>query len=286
MKVAVVAMVLCASLGACSRGPAPEPPDVAGDGVSLPSPAIEQGQSRKKSAGSSGGKVSGGFKTSDEGEPAKGSGSGAGPGGGRAVTSRRSTLPPAGEHLFSQRGWEEYCQAASCDRTDLPGELTSTIERSSKRSFSSRARSGSNEQTISYRLESDRLVMEEIANHSAYRGFSYETIVTPEPGIVSLRLPVEPGMSWSGNWKDKRGGTNGSYSVRVIEGLAASHRGSEEKAYKVELKLFFKGEIEGFTTVVATVAERDLMVLATVGRTEATTQFGTYRSEFATAYRG
>lgn len=286
LSLAVAAAIVAAG---CSSGVTPDETRPLEVGAA-PSPVASEG-ARAKTAGRSTKdakrkkKVENGAPGSSE-EGAKSDSSGAparsGGGGGASGAVRR---PAEGNYALTQDGWEEFCQGGVCEREKLPPSVAVEIGWTGSDGFQTRSKSGSTDQTISYRLRGDELQISKIVTSSSYRGFSYQTVVDPQPPIVSLRFPLEPGRSWSGRWENRGEGPDGSYSGEVLKRVSAPQRGGED-AFLIELKLFFTGEVKGYTTIKATVAARDLMVLQVRSKTEAQSSFGTYRSEYESEYRG
>lgn len=199
-------------------------------------------------------------------------------------------LPEPGRYVYSQKGWEEFCQTGSCDKKNLP--TTQDIRLSLQSRSKDRAvlvseaeASGSRSQTVTYLVQSQRVLITDIQSSYAYRSVSFESHLEPDPAILSARLPLKVGDSWSGRWKDRRGEMDGSYEMRVARREPVSAGNRDVNAFVIEVGMTFSGDYKGTSDLTIWAAPGDLTIVGTKGRMELSSSFGTYRTRFTNYYR-
>lgn len=195
-------------------------------------------------------------------------------------------LPREGTYVYGQKGWEEFCQTANCDRRDLPAEqeiVVSYLDRSdSSATFESEADGGSRSQTIRYHVTDDQVAIERLTGSVTYSGFTMSQEMVPDPAIVSAIFPLEVGDSWSGSWDDRNEEMDGSYRFEVAGREKISAAGKTYSAFVLDVNMTFTGDYEGSNVMRIWVDPGKLSILSTKGKIELTSQFGTYRSSFTT----
>ncbi|MGI8775031.1 MAG: hypothetical protein ACR2KQ_08480 [Actinomycetota bacterium] len=200
-----------------------------------------------------------------------------------------SAPPPPGGYTFAQEGWEELCQAGTCDRYDLaPRQRIEVVHRSADGSlFRTTTRSsGSREQSIDYELTPNRLVIDRIRSEFEYGAFRTTSEIVPRPSILAARLPLRVGDSWSGQWSDRNGEVDGSYSFEVIEKASMTAAGRPRDVFVMKMSMTFRGEFSGSTDMKVWLDPDEAMIAASRGRTEITSSLGTYRTRFTTSLTG
>ncbi len=286
MKVRSLAALSVVLLMACSA-PTPEADEAAGvDGTSeLSSPsageALESGTKKRPQK-----------KTADEKDNSSDS-----EGGGSSTSSDQSTsnkkssssalaLPQDGSYIYGQKGWEEFCQTAKCDRSNLPAEqevvVTYLDQSSSSATFESEADGGSRSQTIRYHVTKGQVAIERLTGSVTYNGFTINQEMVPDPAIVSAVFPLEVGDSWSGSWKDQNDEMDGSYRFEVVGREPVSAGGKTYNAFVLDVDMTFTGEYQGSNVMRLWVDPSKLSILSTKGDIELKSSFGTYRSKFTT----
>jgi hypothetical protein len=284
MTKVLAAMGLFVALVACGSSPEPKPlarsDEQVADDAGTPAPnratrdESERDSKRRRGKDSSGGR----------GAPDHSSGGG---GSTDAPAPRaRAVRPPApGTYTYAQQGWEEVCQAGACDRTSLPPEQRVTVEHQSSDGTSFRTSTrgaGAREQTIAYSLAPRRLMIGRITADFSFRAFRTRTDIVPEPPILTARLPFRAGTSWSGDWRDANGEVDGTYEFAVRRRDAVGRR----RAFVVDTSMTFRGTYRGSSDIRLWVDPRDLMILASRGKTQITGDFGTYRTNATTSLAG
>jgi hypothetical protein len=113
----------------------------------------------------------------------------------------RISYPDAGRYRFAQQGYQEFCQGAACDRSDLPHTQTATVsfgERSRSRAVATiRAevsKRTTNETTTTF--ERSGVYITKLSTSFDRQGFSYTSEVRPRPPIEALKLPLRVGQRW------------------------------------------------------------------------------------------
>ncbi|MDQ3982739.1 MAG: hypothetical protein M3271_08690 [Actinomycetota bacterium] len=282
------AAVLLLVLGACSDPQGTEPGDAAAPtdpGTASPNGAGE-GREKESAApdGNGGGK---GRSAPGSGGTRGGSGKGRGSGdvaSGGPFASKRGTpssfaYPEAGEYVYSQKGWEEFCQGPSCNKEKLPDEQTVTAsytQRSaSEATVVTEARS-SEQQTLTTttRYVSDKALITKVVIDFTYGGFTFSQAYDPKPPVESLSFPLEVGKRWSGRWKAR---TSGDYRMRVVD--------ASDGVYEIETVTNFRGEFSGRAQATIWVDAETRTIVKTDGQVAVASSFGEYSSNFETSLR-
>ena len=300
---AAALMVACGSTTSPSSAPSPLPHDVSsgapeapGTDAKQPGPGKKSGKTGAKPGkgkgsgagapggsgpGPSGGEDAGGTSPAGGQGGPSGGGSGGGGGGGTHVAgSAGPSYPAAGTYVYSQRGYEEFCNATSCDRDPLPP----------RQRINAKYRSRSAESALvitTARASDDRLVRTstrytgaaaevlEVHLEYSYQGFHFSRSYRPSPPVESLRFPLQPGDSWSGHWN---GDVSGDYSVSV----AGRESVGGAPAMRLQTHTTFRGDFKGKANATLWVRPRNGTVVRTAGNVSVDMGFGTYRSGFAT----
>ncbi|HEU4480684.1 MAG TPA: hypothetical protein VFS18_02265 [Actinomycetota bacterium] len=199
-------------------------------------------------------------------------------------------LPAAGRYSYVQTGWEELCQAAGCDRSDLPPNQAMEISfrhRGAERAeyISETRNTGSRTQKLTYEVRPNKAFITGLASSFSAGGFRYTTEIVPDPAVVAAIFPLEVGRSWSGSWEDRNDDVDGTYRFEVAARDRFRVGGREENVVVIDVRLDLTGELEGFNEMRLWIVPRDLTVAATKGSVDVDSQYGTYRSRFTTSYR-
>ncbi len=294
-------LVLLAALLLVSCSQAPEADDAAGTGrssdrASESTPGAEAATSSPEPTdggtgkdGSDGGEDSGGDASAggdDDGAGDDDDGDVFNDGGGEDDASS-ALHPAAGRYIYAQRGYESFCQAASCKRQDLPADQPVEV--------SVKGRTGSRAVVVSKAEASDNRMVRTTATFTrskslvtnvyarfAYEGFTFENTYQPEPPVEALRFPLERGAAWSGRWRDS---TSGTYEVRVLGTELVSVGGASVNAFKLETVTEFSGEFEGSARSVVWLDPASKVVVKTTGKVELESAFGRYITEFENELR-
>lgn len=209
---------------------------------------------------------------------------------GTGASRETLAVPSEGSYSYAQTGWEEVCQASSCDRSDLPPTQSieiSVTERSAERArFTSRSEgSGSRSQTITYEATQGLISVTELENRFTTGGFTINTVIVPDPPIKAASLPWTVGEQWSGSWKDQNDQADGSYRFEVVGTEQMTVGSSEVTVFVVDTSMELSGEYEGTNQMRLWVTRDDFTIVSSKGTTKITSRYGTYRSRFATSYR-
>lgn len=188
--------------------------------------------------------------------------------------------PRAGVFVFSQRGFEELCQGAACDRARLPRrqEMDSTVRRTRHRAtVTTVARSGDRELRTVTVYGPRTASINELAFHFSYNGVRFGRSYSPAPAVVALRLPLMEGAVWSGSWRAE---TSGSYrsSVGKSETVVVGNR--QIRAWRIDTLTALRGELEGSLHIETWVDPATNSVIAMSGTMDVRSTFGRYRSNF------
>ena len=251
-------------------------PGDGGDGGSGPGKAGGKGSGGgKPGSGANGGGAGNGNSGGGGDTSGGGSGSGGGPGSGGTFA-----YPAAGEYVYDQKGFEKFCQGASCDKQQLPP--TQTVDASYS------ARSGSSATVVTTARSSDRQTLTTTTRYTGevalitkvvvdftFSGFTFSQAYEPQPPVVSLRFPLKVGDRWNGKW-DAR--TSGDYSIRVT---GATGSGSST-VYRLATVTNFKGDFSGRAQATVWVNGRTGVPVKTDGDIAVASQFGEYTSSFTT----
>ncbi len=194
--------------------------------------------------------------------------------------------PAAGDYVYGQSGFEEFCQA-TCDRKDLPEEQPisfSIKDRSENKGVvvSEARTSDSRKVRTTTAFTREHALITEVHTSFKYESFEFQDTYHPDPPVESLRFPLETGMSWSGKWKDK---TSGEYTIAVTGRDRVNAGGDSVQAFRIETHTRFKGQFDGRSNVTVWVDPVKRMVVKTTGDIDVKSSFGRYRSEFSTRLR-
>jgi hypothetical protein len=257
----------------------------------------QEGSKDKSGASATGSKGSGAPKKGSKPGTGSGAGSEGDDGGSKRATGPEGAdndgsaayVPAAGDYLYDQTGFEEFCDTSSCDKKDLPP--TQVVETSHKGS------SGDTVTVVTEAKSSERRFTRtttrysrsnaEITNvqiHFDYQGFEFDNSYQPDPPVESLRYPLNAGDSWSGTWKDS---TSGDYTVSVGSKRSVSVGGATVQAFPVRTVTDFRGEFEGTADITVWIDPATAAVVRIEGNLDVKSTFGSYRSEFeATLHSG
>jgi hypothetical protein len=199
-------------------------------------------------------------------------------------------LPDAGSYSYVQGGWEELCQGANCDRSDLPP--SQTVEISFERKNESRAvfvsetdGSGSRGQAITYDVRSGGASITKLKSTFSSGAFSFTSEIVPDPPVTAAVFPLVVGDEWSGRWEDRGGSVDGAYvfSVAGRDRMAIDGRARDVIVLDMDMKL--TGDYRGTNEMRLWVLPEKFTIVATRGFTDIDSNYGTYRSRFTTSYR-
>lgn len=234
-----------------------------------------KGKSEKESARTSAGK-----RSSKKAGRTSGNGPATAEGGEDDASS--SWYPGKGLYTYGQTGWEEFCDATSCEKQKLPPtqEVKTFYERAS-----------SNEVVVVTEAEASRSrFVRTTTRHTPkgafvtkvflkfdYEGVSFSNSYQPEPPVEIVRLPLQQGMKWSGEWKDD---TSGDYTIEVGGKEAVSVGGRTVQAFPLHTVTNYRGEFDGSSTTTVWVDPATAAVVKTDGEINVKSFFGTYRSNF------
>ena len=190
--------------------------------------------------------------------------------------------PAAGRYLYSQTGFERFCQAATCDERPLPPRQAVEV--------SLRGRSDTSAVVVSEARSSDsrtvRTTTAYTRNEAAithvyalfsYEGFTFENSYEPRPPVESLRFPLKQGKSWSGSWRDS---TSGDYSINVLGRDTVQVNGAAVTAFKLSMVTDFRGEFSGTSKAILWVDVAKKAMVKTTGKIDLRSSYGRYVTEF------
>lgn len=286
-KFLVLSLASLLSLGACSDGSepgtasSPEPPaaertEASGKPTAGGTPKSPEPKKRQRGRSDEGEDPVGETEGS-VGEGSKDGGDVFNDGGGEDDNSS-ALHPAAGRYVYSQTGYERFCQAATCDQQPLPARQPIVVTVQQPGVVVSEIRASDNRivRTTTVFSRKDARVTHVYARFS-YEGFSFENSYEPRPPVVSLRFPLKEGARWSGSWEDS---TSGDYSVDVLgrEGLEVN--GAAVQAYKLATVTNFRGEFSGSSKALVWVDPATKAVVKTSGKLDLRSSFGRYVTEF------
>lgn len=281
LQIVACVSLLALLLGACGNdAPAPS--------AEATAPADQEQKEKSSTKGGSNKKP----RTSAERQSAKkddgkvSSGDGATAEGGEDDASS-SWYPGKGVYTYGQTGWEEFCDATSCEKQDLPP--TQEV----KTFYDSLS---SNEVVVVTEAEASRsrfvrtttrhtpkgAFVTEVYLRFNYEGVSFNNSYQPEPPVEIVRLPLRAGMKWSGEWKDD---TSGDYAIDVDPREAVSVGGRTVQAFPLHAVTHYRGEFDGSSTTTVWVDPATAAVVKTVGEISVESFFGKYRSNFRATLR-
>lgn len=201
--------------------------------------------------------------------------------------SSSAWYPQQGVYTYDQSGWEEFCDATSCDKQDLPA--TQDVKTTYKE------QSPSVVVVVTEAETSDNRLVRTTTRHTRegafitnvyikfdYQNTSFNNSYEPEPPVEILRLPLESGMRWSGEWTDR---TSGDYEIAVGPRTAVKVGGRTVQAFEVRSVTRFRGDFDGTANVTVWVDPATAAVVKTKGSMDLDSFFGTYRTEFTATLR-
>jgi hypothetical protein len=293
---AIAALVLL--LGACSDPQGTEPGDAAassepGGATAAPGGGGKNGPDggggKDGGAGKKGdGRGKDGASNGDSGDGGNGNGDGSGDPFGSSIEGGSGPdslpYPSAGKYTYAQKGFEEFCQGASCDKQDLPA--TQTIDTSYA------ARSGATATVVTEARSSDRQTLTtttqwgpdkaavtKVVVDFSYSGFEFSQTYEPQPAVEAFLFPLKAGKRWSGRW-DAR--TSGDYKARVIAAEDFEIDDKPTKVYKISTVTNFKGDFTGRAQTTVWLDARTRTIIKTDGKIAVASSFGEYTSTFQT----
>lgn len=239
---------------------------------------------KDKSSDKMGAKGTGEGAENDDGTRV-GGGSDGGEGGDDDESS--SWYPQRGVYTYAQSGWEEFCDATSCDKQDLPP--TQDVETTYKEQSPSAVvvvtaaeTSDSRFVRTTTRHTRDGAFVTNVYIKFSYQNTSFNNSYEPEPPVEILRLPLERGMQWSGEWSDR---TSGDYEIEVGEREAVEVGGRTVHAFPLHSVTHFRGDFDGTANVTVWIDPATAAVVKTKGGMDVDSFFGTYRTEFTATLR-
>lgn len=209
------------------------------------------------------------------------------PSGEGATERGNASFPAAGEYLYEQAGFEEFCQAASCDRRDLPEtqEVDARVE----------SRGGGSTVVVTEARASEGRIVRTTTDYTrtlanitkvyarfSYEGFTFENTYEPQPPVESLRLPLTVDESWSGEWEAR---TSGDYEIEVQGRDRMRAGGRSVSAFRIETHTNFRGEFRGEADVTIWIDPETLAVVKSAGRMELSSAFGDFNTAFTITLR-
>lgn len=195
--------------------------------------------------------------------------------------------PGAGTYIYSQSGSEEFCDASSCERKELPPtqDVETTHERRSEdevvvvtRADSSTSRST----TTTTRYTRAGGLITNVRVRFAYEGFRFDNSYQPDPPVESLRYPLRKGSRWTGSWDDS---TSGRYTISVGGPTSVTVGSMTVQAYPVRTETTFEGEFDGSADVTTWIDPATAAIVKLEGEIDVKSVFGRYSSEFAATLR-
>ena len=290
-RISIVVVVALLTIAACSpserpaTAPSENQDDAAGGGTKTPEKKGED--------------ATGDDKKDGEGETPEGTGSGAetdgseGSDGSDDLTEgsgeddhSSAAYPAAGTYSYRQKGFEEFCQGASCERERLPARQPVTIETENagpdQATVEIEIKSGSRTVRSTTRFDRAHALITKVYVRFAYSGFNFEETYTPEPPVDSLRFPLTAGESWSGSWRDS---TSGDYRVAVFDKETLQVGGRSVQAFHYQTFTDFRGQFSGRSKVDTWIDPATKAIVKTDGVLNVTSAFGRYSTSFKTELR-
>ena len=249
----------------------------------------------KAGSGKDGGKPGGSGKArggngggGSNGDSGGGNG-GAGPdasgtGGEGGSNGSGAPYPAAGEYVYSQNGFEKFCQGPSCEKNDLPETQTinATYEARSAGTATIVTEAHPSERqtmTTTTRYSPDKAVITKVVVNFAYGSFTFSQTYEPQPPVEALRFPLQAGKKWSGRW-DAR--TSGDYRMKVVSVDDFTFDGRPAKVYRIDTVTNFKGDFSGRAQTTIWIDARTRAIVQTEGKIAVASSFGEYTSDFQT----
>ncbi|MDQ3963954.1 MAG: hypothetical protein M3277_08615 [Actinomycetota bacterium] len=212
---------------------------------------------------------------------------GGGGGEGGEDDGSSSWYPQQGVYTYAQSGWEEFCDATNCDKHDLPStqEVKTTYkERSANVVVVVTEAEASDNRFVrtTTRHTPDGAFVTNVYIKFDYQNTSFNNSYEPEPPVEVLRLPLESGMNWSGEWSDR---TSGDYEIEVGERSSVKVGGRMVQAFPLRSVTHFRGDFDGTSTVTVWIDPATAAIVKTKGGIDVDSFFGRYRSEFSATLR-
>ncbi len=195
--------------------------------------------------------------------------------------------PTPGTYVYDQTGFEEFCDASSCEREDLPPtqEVATSYERRSADEIvvvTEAESSDSRFTKTTTRHTRAHALITNVQIRFNYEGFRFNNSYQPQPPVESVRYPLQEGSSWSGAWKDS---TSGTYSIEVGAKRAVTVGNATVQAFPVRTRTTFSGEFDGRATVVTWIDPATATTVKLAGEIQVESVFGRYGSEFSASLR-
>lgn len=262
---------------------------MAADDGTAPSP--EESPSNGDAGKGPGGKKNGGGDGKGDGGGSDGDGGdggddGTGEGGGEDDGSS-APYPAAGRYVYAQKGFEEFCDAASCDRQQLPATQpidTTYKERSADAAVVVTSAQASDNRFVrtTTSFTSDNALVTEVFIRFSYQGITFSNAYEPDPPVEALRFPLTVGSQWNGEW-DAR--TAGEYRIDVVRKEQVSTGVGVVQAIVIDTLTRFRGEFEGTSEVTFWFDPATKAIVKTRGNLDVDSAFGRYNTEFTTTLR-
>lgn len=280
MRGIAVATAVLLGLGACGGDP-PAPTNEAAEAESLEQTRPEQtegaaaGKSTDDSSKAQGKTKGGAAAAGAKNEPATTEGN--------EDDASSAWYPARGLYTYEQSGFEEFCDASSCDKQDLPAtqEVKTTYKSQSPDEVvvvTEAEASRSRFVRTTTRHERKGAFITDVFVRFDYEGVNFNNSYQPKPPVETLRLPLSAGMRWSGQWKDS---TSGDYSIAVRGKEEVSVGGRSVQAFRLDTVTHFRGDFDGTATVMVWIDPATVAVVKTRGELDVESVFGSYRSKFS-----
>ena len=195
--------------------------------------------------------------------------------------------PQHGVYVYSQSGFEEFCDASGCQRQDLPAtqEVRTTYE----------SVSDSEAVVVTAAQASDNRFVRTTTRHTRsgafvthvrlefdYQGARFNNDYEPDPPVEVARLPLREGQHWEGQW-DAR--TSGRYQVEVGPKVPVTVRDRTVQAFELRVRTTFRGDFEGNSFVRFWVDPATAAIVKTAGQIDVSSFFGDYKTRFQATLR-
>lgn len=224
---------------------------------------------------------------SEEGTKPQGSGGGSRTEEGAEDDGSSAFAPAAGTYTYAQSGHEEFCDASSCERKELPPtqDVVTTHERRSENEVvvvTQADSSTSRSTTTTTRYSRAGALITNVKVRFNYEGFRFDNSYQPDPPVESLRYPLRAGSRWTGRWEDS---TSGSYTISVGESTSVRVGSMTVQAFPVRARTTFEGEFDGEADVITWIDPATAAVVKLEGEIDVKSVFGRYSSEFTANLR-
>lgn len=190
----------------------------------------------------------------------------------------------AGDYVYRQSGYERFCDAATCEREELPDRQSVNVGVKRRTSDSAVVvaeahASGNRMMRTTTRFTRRVASVTDVYARFSYQGFTFENSYQPDPPVESLRFPLSGGESWAGRWRDS---TSGTYNFKVVGREQIEVGGSAVQAFKIVYDMTFRGEFNGTSEGTVWVDPATRVAVATSGRLDLESSFGRYTTESRT----